>query len=163
MVRYFEDVNVGDELPELTRGPITHSQLVRYSGASGDFNPIHTVPEIARSVGLDGVIAHGMLIMALGGQLLTGWAGAGSVRQYKVRFSGMTKPSETVVCRGQVTEKIEDGDQALVRGRLTIKGTDDSLKLKGDFTVALPRRPGSFKDEESLRRLVDDLNAGTRS
>lgn len=138
MALYFEDVNVGDELPELSKGPLTDSQLVRYSGASGDFNPIHTVPEIARSVGLDGIIAHGMLIMGFGGQLLTRWAGAGSVRQYKVRFSGMTRPSETVVCRGQVTEKIDEG--GLVRGRLTIKGADDSLKLKGDFTVALPRK-----------------------
>lgn len=164
MVRYFEDVNVGDELPELTKGPITASQLVRYSGASGDFNPIHTVPEIAQSVGLDGIIAHGMLIMALGGQLLTRWAGAGSVRRYKVRFSGMTKPSESVVCRGQVTEKTEEGGQALVRGRLTIKGTDDSLKLKGDFTVALPHVPGPLENEDRLRRLIDDtVNATARS
>jgi acyl dehydratase len=163
MAIYFEDVNVGDELPELVKGPVTESQLVRYSGASGDFNPIHTVPRVAQSVGLDGIIAHGMLIMAFGGQLLTAWAGAGSVRKYKVRFSGMTRPSETVVCRGQVTEKIQDGERALVRGRLTVKGADDSLKLKGDFTVELPRRPGSFKSEEDLRRLVDDLNTAAHS
>jgi acyl dehydratase len=137
---YFEDVNVGDGLPELVKGPVTETQLVRYSGASGDFNPIHTIPHVAQEVGLDGVIAHGMLIMAIGGQCLTDWAGAGSVRQFKVRFSGMTKPAETVICRGQISEKIEDGDEPTVRGRLTIKGTDDSLKLKGDFVVALPRR-----------------------
>lgn len=142
MALYFEDVNVGDELPELTKGPLSDSQLVRYSGASGDFNPIHTVPKVAQMVGLDGIIAHGMLIMAYGGQLLTDWAGAGSVRQFKVRFSGMTKPTETVVCRGQVTEKVEQGNEALVRGKLTVKGTDDSLKLKGDFTVMLPRKSG---------------------
>jgi acyl dehydratase len=138
MALYFEDVNIGDELPELTKGPLTVTQLVRYSGASGDFNPIHTVPEMASKVGLDGIIAHGMLIMAFGGQLLTDWAGVGSVRRYKVRFSGMTRPTETVICRGQVTEKSEE--EALVRGKLTVKGTDDSLKLKGEFTVALPRK-----------------------
>ncbi len=137
---YFEDVKVGDELPELVKGPVTETQLVRYSGASGDFNPIHTVPKVAQMVGLDGVIAHGMLIMAFGGQFLTDWAGAGSVRQYKVRFSGMTKPTESVICRGQITEKLEQNGEGLVRGRLTIKGTDDSLKLKGEFTVTLPRR-----------------------
>ena len=137
---FFEDVAVGDELPELTKGPVTDTQLVRYSGASGDFNPIHTVPKVAQMVGLDGVIAHGMLIMAFGGQFLTDWAGVGSVRQYKVRFSGMTKPTEQVVCRGQVTEKLEQNGEALVKGKLTIKGTDDSLKLKGDFTIALPKK-----------------------
>jgi acyl dehydratase len=140
MTVYFEDVNVGDELPELSKGPVTATQLVRYSGASGDFNPIHTVPDVAKSVGLDGIIAHGMLIMAFAGQLLTDWAGAGSVRQFKVRFSGMTAPGETVVCRGRITKKDEEGGEALALGRLTVKGTDDSLKLKGNFTVALPRR-----------------------
>ena len=137
---FFEDVAVGDELPELTKGPVTETQLVRYSGASGDFNPIHTVPKVAQMVGLDGVIAHGMLIMAFGGQFLTDWAGVGSVRQYKVRFSGMTKPTEQVVCRGQITEKLEQNGEALVKGKLTIKGTDDTLKLKGEFTVALPTK-----------------------
>ena len=141
MTVYFEDVNAGDELPELTKGPLSETQLVRYSGAAGDFNPIHTVPRVAQSVGLDGVIAHGMLIMAFGGQLLTDWAGPGSLRRYKVRFSGMSRPSETLVCRGQITDKLEESGQGLVRGRLTIKGTDDSLKLKGEFTLALPRRP----------------------
>lgn len=137
---YFEDVNVGDELPELTKEPITETQLVRYAGASGDFNPIHTVPRVAQSVGLDGVIAHGMLIMGFGGQLITGWAGPGAIRQYKVRFSAMTKPSETLICRGQVTAKSEENGEFLVRGKLTIKGADDTLKIKGDFTVALPKK-----------------------
>lgn len=143
MTLYFEDVQVGDILPELTKGPITETDLVRYSGAVGDFNPIHTVPRVARMVGLDDVIAHGMLIMAYAGQMITDWAGAGSVRRFKVRFSGMTKPGEMVVCRGEVTEKAEEGGEALVSGRLTVKGVaDDSLKLKGEFTVALPHRSG---------------------
>lgn len=142
MAVYFEDVSVGGELPELSKGPITETQLVRYSGASGDFNPIHSVPKVAQMVGLDGVIAHGMLIMAYAGQLITDWAGPGAVRQFKVRFSGMTKPGETVICRGEITEKVEQDGEGLVRGKLTVKGTDDSLKIKGDFTVALPRKTG---------------------
>lgn len=143
MTRYFEDVQVGDALPELTKGPISETDLVRYSGAVGDFNPIHTVPRVAHRVGLDDIIAHGMLIMAYAGQMITDWAGAGSVRRFKVRFSGMTKPGETVTCRGEVTEKREENGEAFVDGRLTVKGLeDDSLKLKGEFTVVLPRRAG---------------------
>ncbi len=142
MTLYFEDVQEGMALPELVKGPISQIQLVRYAGASGDFNPIHTVPEIALMVGLPGTIAHGMLIMAIAGQLITDWAGAGSLRRFKVRFSGMTRPAETLVCRGEVSGLEEAGDHGLVHGRLTVKGRDDdSLKLKGEFTVALPRRP----------------------
>jgi acyl dehydratase len=140
MAAYFEDVNSGDELPELVK-PISQVQLVRYAGASGDFNPIHTVPEVAESVGLPGTIAHGMLIMAFAAQMLTDWAGAGAVRNLKVRFSGMAMPGESVVCRGRITGKAEEDGEALVHGRLTVKGqADESLKLKGSFSVALPRQ-----------------------
>ncbi|MCC6904242.1 MAG: dehydratase, partial [Anaerolineae bacterium] len=110
-------------------------------GASGDFNPIHTVPEVAQSVGLDGIIAHGMLIMGFAGQMLSDWAGPRSLRRFKVRFNGMTKPGELVICSGKVTKKTNDGQEALVSGRLTVRGAaDDTLRLKGDFTVALPKR-----------------------
>jgi acyl dehydratase len=137
----YEDVGVGDELPELVKGPVSEVQLVRYAGASGDFNPIHTVPRVAEEVGLEGVIAHGMLIMAYAGQMLTDWAGPGALRQFKVRFSGMTRPGEAVVCRGRVTAVEEREGEGIVRGRVTVKGqADDSLKLKGDFSLTLPRR-----------------------
>ncbi len=69
---------------------IRRADLVRYAGASGDFNPIHWSDRVARSVGLPGVIAHGMLTMALAGRALTTWAGGvANVLEYGVRF---TKP-----------------------------------------------------------------------
>jgi len=129
----------------LNKGPVTHLGLVRYSGACGDFNPIHTVPDVAQSVGLDGVIAHGMLLMGYAGQMLTDWAGPSALRRFKVRFSGMTVPGESIRCEAKITKLIEDepSGEARVEGRLTVKGIeDDSLKLKGDFAVALPRRSG---------------------
>jgi acyl dehydratase len=52
---YHEDIQVGDEIPSLTKGPITHLQLVRYAGASGDFNPLHTDPKIGEMIGTDGL------------------------------------------------------------------------------------------------------------
>ncbi|MBW2649403.1 MAG: hypothetical protein JRC53_06360, partial [Deltaproteobacteria bacterium] len=61
---YYEDVNVGDAMPELVKGPLQKLQHVMYAGASGDFNPLHTDDDFAKAVGMkDGVIAHGMLIM----------------------------------------------------------------------------------------------------
>jgi len=141
MPLYYEDVETGDLLPEIVKGPIEEIDLVRYSGASGDFNPIHTVPRIAQEVGLDGIIAHGMLIMACAGQMIDAWAGVGALRRFKVRFSGMTVPGETVVCEGRVTGKEEIDGEGIVHGRLTVKGqADGSTKLKGEFSVALPRR-----------------------
>lgn len=141
MTVYYDDVEVGDELPSLEKGPLTEVQLVRYAGASGDFNPIHTVPRVAQEVGLDGTIAHGMLIMAFGGQLLTDWAGPSAIRKFKVRFSGMTRPGETLICQGKITKKDDSSGEPLVLGKLTIRGKDDnSLKIKGDFTLALPVR-----------------------
>ena len=141
MPPYYEDVEKGDELPSLIRGPLAEIDLVRYAGASGDFNPIHTVPRIAREVGLDGVIAHGMLIMAYAGKLLTDWAGSDALREFNVRFAGMTEPGETLVCEARITKTEEADNEGLVHGRLTIKSqADESLKLKGDFAVALPLR-----------------------
>ncbi len=79
----------GETLPELTYR-VTRADLVRYAGASGDFNPIHWSDRVAIAVGLPGVIAHGMYTMALAGRAITTWAGdPGVVVEFGVRF---TKP-----------------------------------------------------------------------
>ena len=78
---------VGDAVGPITV-TLTRADLVRYAGASGDLNPIHWSERTARGVGLPDVIAQGMLTMALGGRLLTGWCGdPGRVSDYAVRFS----------------------------------------------------------------------------
>lgn len=83
----FGDVAVGDLLPEQTF-PVTRAMLVRYAGASGDFNVIHWNERVARSVGLPDVIAHGMLTMALAARVVTDWAGDPSaVVEYSTRFT----------------------------------------------------------------------------
>lgn len=138
---HFEDISEGMELPGMVKGPISPVQLVRYAGASGDFNPIHTIPDIAKMVGLQGPIAHGMLVMACAGELLTDWAGVGALRRFKVRFSGMTIPSERLVISATIASKEIVNGEGWVSGRITVKGNSDgSLKLKGEFTVALPLR-----------------------
>jgi len=77
----------GDELPPLSV-PLTRTDLVRYAGASGDFNPIHWSERVAAGVGLPGVVAHGMLTMALGARLVTEWLGdPGAVLSYQARFT----------------------------------------------------------------------------
>jgi acyl dehydratase len=99
------DLGSGSLLPDLAKPPVTKLQLVKYAGASGDFNLIHTDDETARSVGLDGVIAHGMLSMAFLGEYLCWLAGPESVRRLSVRFVEMVRPGDTLTCRGRVKER----------------------------------------------------------
>ncbi|MCY3822934.1 MAG: MaoC/PaaZ C-terminal domain-containing protein [Nitrospinae bacterium] len=93
----------GDALPELVKAPVSRTQLVKYAGASGDFNPIHYDDEAARSGGLEGVIAHGMLSMGFLGQFVETAFGAGRYKRLEVRFQGMVKLGEVITCRGVVT------------------------------------------------------------
>ncbi|WP_311473381.1 MaoC family dehydratase [uncultured Rothia sp.] len=88
MVR-FEDLEKGQEIGSLAVD-LSRASLVRYAGASGDFNPIHWNERFAQSVGLSGVIAHGMLTMGTAVQLVSDWAGdPGAIVDYQTRF---TKP-----------------------------------------------------------------------
>jgi acyl dehydratase len=101
----FESVEVGDRLPEMKK-EVTREQITAYAEASGDHNPIHLDEEFARSVGLPGVIAHGMLTMAFLGQLVADWAGRRQqVRRLQARFAGMVLPGDTVTCTAEVVKK----------------------------------------------------------
>ena len=104
-----QDLESGSVLPDLRKPPITKVQLVKYAGASGDYNLIHTDDETARSVGLEGVIAHGMLSMAFLGEYCCWLAGPESVRRLSVRFNEMVRPGDTLTCRGRVKEHTSVG------------------------------------------------------
>jgi acyl dehydratase len=98
---------------------VTRADLVRYAGASGDFNPIHWSERIATSVGLPGVIAHGMFTMALVGRAVTFWAGAAdAVVEFNVRFSKPVPVPDTdegteVVVSATVKDVTPDGNTRL--------------------------------------------------
>ena len=116
------DVAVGTELPEQTY-PVTRADLVRYAGASGDFNPIHWNDRVASEVGLPGVIAHGMLTMALAARAVTAWAGdPGALVEYHVRFG-----------RPVVVPDDDAGAQVTVRGKVGALGEDGRVRV--DLTV----------------------------
>ena len=106
-------MNIGEALPTQTYR-VTRADLVRYAGASGDFNPIHWSDRVATSVGLPGVIAHGMFTMALAGRALDTWAGStGRVRELGCKFTRpVVVPDDdegvTVVVDGTVKEVTDD-------------------------------------------------------
>lgn len=130
-----ESVVVGTELPELTI-TLRRADLVRYAGASGDFNPIHWNERVARQVGLPDVIAHGMLTMAAAARVVTDWVGdPARIVDYSVRFTRPVVVPDTdegvqVRFGGKVAGKNDDGT---VRVELTaVAGSDDSpVKVLG--------------------------------
>ena len=136
----FADVTVGAELPEVSY-PVNRLSLVKYCGASGDFNFIHWNERIARSVGLPNVIAHGMFTMAQAGRYVTDWAGdAGALVEFGVRFSAMVVVPDddtgaTIEVSGTVEEKL-DGN--LVAVALTAKSGDAKVLTRARAVVRLP-------------------------
>lgn len=112
----YDDIEVGDQLPPLSM-PVHRLDLIRYAGASNDFNEIHWNESFATAVGLPNVIAHGMLTMALASRVVTDWLGdPGAVTDYSVRFTRpvvVPDPEGTVLdVAGQIHSK--DGDGLIV-------------------------------------------------
>jgi acyl dehydratase len=137
---YAEDVNVGDVLPELVKGPIQQIQLTRYAGASGDFNPIHQDEEFAQASGMGGVFGHGMLTMGFVGQCVTDWAGAGTVKKLGVRFAGLVRLKDVITCKGRVLAKASKNGTHLVELELSAENQKGEKVVTGKATVALPSR-----------------------
>lgn len=101
-------MNVGYQFKPIHKEEITHTQLVKYAGASGDFNPIHTVVPYAEKAGLGGVIAHGMMIMGFIGQAIGEWFSVDDLAKFSVRFKAMTRPGEKITVKGSVIDEKED-------------------------------------------------------
>jgi acyl dehydratase len=133
---YFEDLQVGDSFPVLKKDPITRVQLVRFAGASGDFNPLHTVEEVGEQAGT-GIIAHGMLIMGMLSQGVTSWISRKNIKRIQVRFSKMTYPGESIEIVGRVIEKKADN---LVVAEVLAKNCAGDVKVSGIFEAKLPSR-----------------------
>jgi len=102
----------GELLSPLAKPPITQEQLNRYADASGDHNPIHLDEEAAHRVGLDSVIAHGMLSMAFLGQFIDSHIAdvpGAYIEQLQARFVNMVRPGDTITCHGIVKERASTG------------------------------------------------------
>jgi acyl dehydratase len=133
------EVGEGDELPPL-QVRVTRDMLVRYAGASGDFNPIHWNERFAREVGLPGVIAHGMLTMGLATRLVTAWVGdPAAVVECGVRFTRpVAVPDDDQGAQLELTGKVqkvrEDGTAVVA---ITARAAGRTVLGKATATVAL--------------------------
>ncbi len=127
----FEQLTAGDIVAE-REFTLTRDELVRYAGASGDFNPIHYRDDFAQSVGLPGVLAHGMLTMGAAGSVATDWIGAaGWVKDFQSRF---TRPVPVDAAEGAiltVTATVGQLDAEARTARLDLKVTFDGATVLG--------------------------------
>ena len=136
----YDEVQAGAELPAVTY-PVTRLSLVKYCGASGDFNVIHWNERVARSVGLPNVIAHGMYTMAQAGKFVTEWVGdPGAVTDFGVRFSAMVPVPDddegaTLEVSGKVLEKLADNK---VTVDIVVKAGGAKVLTRARATVRLP-------------------------
>jgi acyl dehydratase len=136
----YDDVKPGTEIAAVNY-PVTRLSLVKYCGASGDFNVIHWNERIARSVGLPNVIAHGMFTMAQAGRFVTDWAGPGAVVvDFGVRFSSpVIVPDDdigaTIEISGTIEEKLDDNRVVLA---LTARSGEAKVLTRARAVVRLP-------------------------
>lgn len=134
---FFDQIAIGEQLPSLTKPPITRTTLAYFCGASNDHNPVHVDSDFARAAGAGDVFVHGMLDMAYMGQLLTGWVPQTAIRSFGVKFGAIVYVGDTITCHGEVVEKVEiDGAYIL---KLKLKAVDQKgeSKLTGDAQVCV--------------------------
>jgi acyl dehydratase len=133
----FDDVTVGDEAPVLSHD-LTRTDLVKYAGASGDFNPMHHDEVLAKAAGQPSVFGHGMFSMGLLGSALTDYVGIGNIQRYQVRFARQTWPDEVLSTRIVVTGKREEGGKKLVDLAVSLSNGEGETKVVGEATADLP-------------------------
>lgn len=122
---------------ERTFGPLTRQHLVRYAGASGDFNPMHYDDEFARSAGFPSVFAQGMLSAGVLGTFVAEWLGPRNVRSLSVRFREQVWPGDEVTCSGTVIDIGENAEGRTVTLELTARRQTGGVAVTGTATGLL--------------------------
>ncbi|WP_068673281.1 MaoC/PaaZ C-terminal domain-containing protein [Oceanobacillus sp. Castelsardo] len=121
------DMKIGEVLNEISLEPVSRIDLIKYAGASGDFNPIHTIDKEATKAGLPGIIAHGMWTMGNLSKLFTPYLEEGFIQDYKIRFADMVFLDDVITLKAvldEVHENYLDFDVMAVKanGKVAIKG-----------------------------------------
>ena len=135
---WFEDVAVGDDLPELVKAPDTR-QLVMYAGAAQDFVPIHYDQNVAQDAGHPMVIIHGALKSAWLAELVAGWIGpTGRLVELDVSYRAIDFPGGSATCFGKVTESRVEKETGLVELEIGVRNPEGVVTTPGRALVALP-------------------------
>lgn len=131
-------LNIGDKNEAVVIEDINRSHIVKYAGASGDFNPLHHDEGVAQKMaGYPSVFAHGMLSMGLTGHMLTDWVGATSLRKFGVRFTKQVWPGDTLTATSEVTAIEEvDGERRAIIKVVTTNQNGESV-VEGEAVAAI--------------------------
>jgi acyl dehydratase len=127
----------GETLPAVVIEDLTRTDLVRYAGASGDFNPIHHDEGFARSAGNPTVFGHGMLTAGFVGRCITDYVGVANLRRYKVRFATRVWPGDTITCTGKVTKRYEENGETRIDGEVVAMTQKGEAAVMGSFTAVV--------------------------
>ena len=122
---------MGYEIPETNIGPFNQNDLVEYSKASGDFNPIHFDKEFAKTIGLDNVIVHGMLIMAHLGKSIANSNSIFFLKHFSVQFCSITKLEERLICKGEVSKIEKNNQKKIITLKLKVLNLSGEVKILG--------------------------------
>ena len=131
------DLTVGDTAEPRTFGPITRTDIVRYAGASGDFNPIHHDEGFATAAGFPTVFSIGMFQAALLATYATDWLGAEAIRRFTVRFQEQVWPDDELTCSGTVTAVEVDGAETRVEVDLVCTRQTGGTAIAGSASFLL--------------------------
>lgn len=133
------ELKVGDVHREVVVDDLTRTQIVQYSGASGDYNPLHSDEIFATQVaGFPGIFAHGMLTMGLTGKMVTNYVGDGRLRSFGGRFRAQVWPGDTLTAQSEVVDIRTDDDGAgVVELRITTTNQDGVDVFTGEATATI--------------------------
>jgi acyl dehydratase len=127
----------GEERTKDMVDKVDRAMLVRYAGASGDFNPIHWNEEFAKSAGYPTVFAQGMFTAGVLATFVTDWFGEDKVRKFRTRFVGQVWPGEKIVCSGTVTNVYDEGGEQRADVDLLVTNEKGEKKIDGGATVVV--------------------------
>lgn len=132
------EISVGDTFEEVLVEDLKRTQLVMYSGASGDYNPLHTDDVYCReAAGYPGVFAHGMLSMGMTGRVITDLFGAENVKKYGVRFTNQVWPGDDLTGKAVVEAIREEAGQTLVDLAITTTNQKGDVIVMGNATASV--------------------------
>ncbi len=130
------DIAVGDTFEDVLVKDLKRTQLVMYSGTSGDYNPLHSDDLYCReAAGYPGVFAHGMLTMGMTGRVVTDRFGAENVKKYGVRFTNQVWPGDDLVGTAVVDAIRQEGDETLVDLTVTTRNQKGDVVVQGYATA----------------------------
>jgi acyl dehydratase len=140
-ILYFDDIREGDEAPPVVVGKITRTHIVKYAGASGDFNPVHHDELYAIRGGNDRVFAMGMMTAGFISHMVTDWVGDGKLRRYNIRFGRQVWPGDMVTCKGKITRKYTEGGKNYLEAEVFAENQRAEKVITGTIVAEVPGKP----------------------